>query len=69
MVLEEVREHAETEEDVSLSLDVCYTLEKNIENALQPAYSDDQLYAGFSNAWSGRLFIPDHYSPPEHLRS
>lgn len=66
MVLEEVREHAETEEDVSFSLDLYYTVEKNNEDFLRSPLKVMRLHAGYSNDWSGRAFIPDHYSPPEH---
>ena len=69
MVLEEVREHAETEEDVSFSMDLCYTMEKNNEDFLRLPLKVMRLHTGYSNEWSGRAFIPDHYSPPEQAGS
>jgi hypothetical protein len=69
VVLEEEREHTETEEDVTLSLDIIYVIEKNQGNNQQLPFFMSPLLAGFLTTQSGRIFIPDHYSPPEHFYS
>ena len=65
IILEEIREHSESEEDVSINLDIDYTIEKSNEEFVYSPYRLSRLSTGYVNSWSNRTFIPDHYSPPE----